>query len=254
MKNTPSKFLGSIIKNGTNGNHILANVPQGEIKDSFVRPAVIICEKIHGQSLVYNLPNNKEFVIGQNPENDLCLTGDDVSGVHAKIRPEKDNYMLYDLASKSGLTVNWEKTLKCKLEHKNRIKIGSHTLIFEFVKEEEIFDGVERRKTNRVVAPMTLKLLANVNNKLEEVSGIVKDINLSGARIEIQKEVLRKGDNIEAGISSPELPLVEVIAQVIWERVQDKDGKLLYDIGLQFLEMDEKSRSRLKNYLNKITS
>lgn len=240
------------MKNGDNGSSIPRDLPRREVKDSFVRPAVIICEKIHGKSSVYNLPNKKEFFIGQNPKNDLCLEGDDISDVHAKIRPEKDSYMLYDLASKSGLTVNWGKTLKCKLGHKDRIKIGSHTLIFEFLKEEEIFDGVERRKTSRVVLPMTLKLLAKVNDKLEEVSGTVKDININGARIEMQKEVLHKGNVIEADISSSELPLVEVIAQVIWERIQDKDGKMLYDIGLQFLEMDEKSRSRLKDYLSQL--
>ena len=237
-----------------NGNHILSNIPQGEIKDSLVRPAVLICEKIHGESSVYNLSGKKEFFIGQNPENDLCLKGDDVSGVHAKIRPEEENYMLYDLASKSGLTLNWAKTLKCKLEHKNRIKIGSHTLIFEFVKEEEVFDRIERIKTDNVRPIITLKFLFNVDNKLEEYSGTVKDINLNGARIEMQKEVLHKGNVIEASISSSELLLVEVIAQVIWERVQDRAGKLLYDIGLQFIEMDEKATSRLKDYIDKSRS
>jgi len=69
----------------------------------------------------------------------------------------------------------------------------------------------------------------------------VKDISLDGARIETERE-LQKGSVIEAGISSSELPLIEVIAQVIWGRVKDKDDKILYDIGLQFLEMDEKSR------------
>ncbi len=245
-----SKFLDGLIKNGTNGKNISANVPQGEVKDSFVRPAVLVCEKIHGQSPVYNLHNNKEFFIGKNPENDLCLKGDDISDIHAKIRPEKDSYMLYDLASKSGLTVNWAKTLKRRLEDKDRIKIGSHTLIFEFVKEDGIFNGMERRKTNRIVSLMTLKLLVNVDNNLEEVSGTVKDISINGARIEMQKEWLHKGNVIEAGISSSELPLVEVVAQVIWERFIERDGEMLYDIGLQFLEIDEKSRNRLKDYLN----
>jgi len=246
MKDIPSKLLSSIMKNGKS---ILRGLPRREVKDSFGRPAVIICEKIQGKSSVYNLPNNNEFFMGRNPENNLCLTGDDISDVHAKIRPEKENYMLYNLASKSGLTVNWGKTLKRRLEHKDKIKIGSYSLIFEFVKENEIFDGVGMKKTKYTSSPMTLKLLAKVNDKLEEVSGTVEDININGARIEMQKEVLHKGNIIEAGISSSELQLIEVIAQVIWERVSERNGKMLYDIGLQFLEMDEKSRNRLKNYL-----
>jgi len=253
MKTISSKFFGNIGKNGNKGNHFLSKMPEGEIKNSFVRPAVIICEKIHGQSPVYNLPNNKEFFIGKDSKNDLCLAGDDVSEVHSKIRPEGDNYVIYDLNSPSGLTVNWGKTLKCKLEHRDRIKIGSHILTFEFLKEENIFEGSEKSKAKHTPSLMVLKFLAKVDNKLEEVSAVVKEINLIGARIEMQKEILHKGNIIEAGISSEKLPLVEVIAQVIWERVQDKDGKLLYDIGLQFLEMDEKSKKRLKDYFGSIS-
>lgn len=253
MRTASSKFLDGIVKNGNNGKHFLSGIPEGEVKNSFVRPAVIICEKIRGESPVYNLPNNKDFFMGKDPKNDLCLAGDDVSDVHAKIRPEGDSYVLYDLKSQTGLTVNWEKTSKCKLEHKDRIKIGSHILIFEFTKDENIFEGAENGKTKQTSSPMILKFLAKIDNKLEEVSGIVREINLTGARIEMQKDVIRKGSVIEAGISSEKLPLVEVIAQVIWERVHDKDEKLMYDIGLQFLEMDEKSKNRLKDYFNSIS-
>ncbi|MDD5454431.1 MAG: FHA domain-containing protein [Candidatus Ratteibacteria bacterium] len=243
-----SKFLGGFIKNGDKGNNISSNVTQGEVKDSFAHPAVLIFEKIRGESPVYNLPNNREFFIGQDSKNDLCLEGDDVSSVHAKIRPEKDSYMLYDLASKSGLTVNWVKTSKRRLEHKDRIKIGSYNLIFEFVKDDAISGG-RMKKINVASSPMTLKLLTTIDGKLEEVTGLVKDININGATIEMQKEILHKGNVIEAGISSKELQLIEVIAQVIWERLSERDGKMLYNLGLQFLEMDEKSRNILKDYI-----
>ena len=96
---------------------------------------------------------------------------------------------------------------------------------------------------------MTLNFLVNSDKKLEEYSGTVKEITLDGARIETEKE-LSKGTVIEAGIFSSELSLVEVLAQVIWERVKNKKDKILYDIGIQFLEMDEKSRKRLKDYLS----
>ncbi len=281
MRNPVIRFFSKIFKGRVKESRILENIPRGEVKDAAVRvdrkiggefpvysltlekiphgkvedallaPAIVIHMKIHGDSLVYNLPADKEFFIGRNPENDLCLEGEDVSDIHAKIRPEKEGYMLYDLASQGGVHVNWEKILKHKLEYRDRIKIGSHVLIFEFVKEEEeIFDGIEIRKTVRVKPLVTIKFLIDSHNKLEEVSGIVRDVSLDGARIETEKG-LPKGSIIEAGISSSELPLVEVIAQVIWERTNEKDGKRLYDIGIQFLDIDEKSITRLKDYLDK---
>ncbi len=232
------------MKDGTNDNNILADVPQKKVKNNFIRPAVLVCEKNHGNSSVYNLPNNKDFFVGKNPDNDLCLEGDNISHVHAKISPEQDSYVIYDLASESGLTVNWAKKSKCRLEHKDRIKIGSYSLIFEFIKEGRVFR--ERKMGNRT--GMVVKFLVNSENGIKEVSGMVKDISLNSAWIESERE-LQKGKIIEVGISSAQLPIIEAIAQVIWERARDKDGKILYNIGLQFLEMDEKSKNRLKDYL-----
>jgi pSer/pThr/pTyr-binding forkhead associated (FHA) protein len=232
----------------------LEEIPQGKVEDASVPPAFLTRVKSHGESPVYNLPPNREFFIGRNSKNDLCLGGKDVSDVHAKIRPEKENYILYDLMSESGITVNWSKTLKRKLEHRDRIKIGSHVLIFEFAKEEEeVFDGMEIRKTVRIKPLMTINFLVGFKKKLKEYHGVVKDISLDGAQIETEKG-LRKGSIIEAGISSSELPVVEAIAQVIWERMREKGGKILHDVGLQFLEMDEESRKRLRDYLVKCVS
>ncbi len=254
MRNPIIRFLSNLFKNEVKEeekrNHILEEIPHGEVKDASVYPAFLIHMKTHGNSPVYNLPTDREFFIGRNPENELCLKGEDVSDIHAKIRPEKESYVLYDLASKGGVNVNWEKILKHKLEHRDRIKIGSHVLIFEFVKEEELFDGIKIRKAVRIKPLMILKFLVDSDNKLEEFHGVVEDISLDGARIETEKE-LRKGSIIEAGISSSELSFIEVIAQVIWERTREKDNKILYEIGIQFLEMDEKSREKLEDYLAK---
>ena len=257
MRNPIIRFFYNLLRGEVNEeekrNHVLEKIPQGEVGNTLVSPAILMYMKTHEEFPVYNLPANREFFIGRNPGNELCLEGEDVSDIHAKIRPEKESYMLYDLASESGVHVNWEKILKHKLEHRDRIKIGSHTLVFEFTKEGEFFDGIERRKTVRIKPLMYIKFLVDSYKKLKESSGIVRDISLDGARIETEGE-LSKGSIIEAGISSSEIPLIEVIAQVIWERTKEKDNKILYDIGIQFLEMDEKSRKILGDYLLKCVS
>ena len=221
-----------------------------EIKEVSIHPALLIYMKIHGESPTYILSTDREFFIGRSPKNDLCLEGEDISDIHAKIRPEKDNYMLYNLvSSKNEIYVNWEKTLKHKLEHRDMIKIGSHVLVFKFINSEaEIFDGMGTVKQGRSKPVMTIKFLVSSNNKLEEFSGVVRDISFDGARIETERG-LSKGNIIEVGISSVELPVIEVIAEVIWERAEDKGDKILYDVGLQFLEMDKASRKRLIDYL-----
>ncbi len=236
---------------------ILDKITHGEIKDITARPAIIIHIKAEGESPVYNLPIHREFFIGRDPKffvgkdsrNQLYLEGEGVSDVHAKIRPEKDSYVLYDLASKSGTYVNWEKKLKHKLEHRDRIRIGPHILMFEFIEEGKgSFDGIERRKAVRIKPLITIKFLMMSHDKLKEYHGIVKDISIDGARIEIEQE-MPEGNIIEAGISSSELAFVEFIAQVIWKKIKREDTKILYEMGIQFLKMDEKEREILKNYL-----
>jgi len=159
------------------------------------------------------------------------------------------------LISKSGVYVNWEKVLRHKLEHRDKIRLGNQSLIFELLKDkdEEIFDGVERRKTARITPAMTLKFLVYSKDKLEEFSGIVKDISIDGIRIETERE-LSKGSIIDAGISCDKFPLLEVIAQVIWTQSKQSDSKVFYQVGLQFIEMDNNSRNILRDYLVKCVS
>lgn len=217
-------------------------------------PAMLVQVKTHGEPMVYNLPKDKEFFIGRSDENDLCLDAEDISETHAKIRLEEDGYILYDLESDTGITINWEKKLKRKLEHRDRIKIGSHVLVFEFAKHEDnIFDGREKRKTTRTNQLITIQFVVYSGVIAEESLGIVKDMSLDGAKIETEKEI-RKSDIMEACISSEQLPTVEVIAQVIWVGMKEQDDKRLYEAGIQFVEMDESSRDRLKNYLIKCFS
>lgn len=227
----------------------LEKIPSGRVEHISLPHATIIQLKTQGDSPVYNLPTDKEFFIGKNDENDLCLSEKGISDTHAKIRPEKDGYILYDLGSEAGVTVNWEKKLKHKLEHRDRIKIGSYILIFEFEKQEDnIFEGIERRKTIRIKPVMMLKFIVHSENKPEEYSATVEDISLDGVRIETEKE-LQKGSVVEAGLSSKEFPLMEFVAQVIWTGAKQKEDKLIYEAGLQFTEVEEKSIERLKKYL-----
>ncbi|MDD5454430.1 MAG: PilZ domain-containing protein [Candidatus Ratteibacteria bacterium] len=230
----------------------VGNIPHGQVEEVFTTPAILVHAKTCEKSPVYNLFTDKEFFIGRNSKNHLCLQGKDIADVHAKIRPEKEGYVLYDLTSKSGVKVNWEKVIKRKLEHRDRIKIGEHILIFQLLQETkgEPFTGIERRKSVRVFPEMDVKLLVCSLSKLEELSGTVIDISLDGMRIETEKE-LSKSTVINAGLSCKTMPILEVMAQVIWTKSKQKESKMFYQTGLQFIEMDDVTRAALQEYLIK---
>ena len=76
----------------------------------------------------------REFWIGRDEDNDLILKSETISKKHAKIRPEKEEYVLYDMLSKNGTYVNRKKIKGYVLGNGDLISIGSYTLIFN---EEE---------------------------------------------------------------------------------------------------------------------
>jgi len=71
-----------------------------------------------------------EFNIGRLPESDLCLPEIPVSRKHCQIRREENSYILADLESLNGTTLNGEKVKTAELRDGDVIQVGSNTLVF----------------------------------------------------------------------------------------------------------------------------
>ncbi|MDD5454432.1 MAG: PilZ domain-containing protein [Candidatus Ratteibacteria bacterium] len=232
------------------GSYVLE--PHLEEKSTLNKPIVILFLKINGQSKIYELPHDRNFTIGSDPKNDLCLKESGVSPFHAKISPVKDSYVLYNLLSNDGVKVNRHEVHKYRLRFGDRIEIGPEILLFDlkqgYRRDDEFFEGAERRKSVRISPPLTLRFIVYSQNKAKEFVAFIKDISLEGVRIELE-EKLPKGSMIEAQIYSPELPSIDLIGTVVREIDFDKGGRIFYEVGMQFLEMSDEARERLHNYL-----
>lgn len=68
--------------------------------------------------------------------NDIILDDDAVSAEHARIKLERRQFVLYDLASTNGTLVNGQRVQKHALYDKDEIKIGETTLMFTEVKSQ----------------------------------------------------------------------------------------------------------------------
>jgi pSer/pThr/pTyr-binding forkhead associated (FHA) protein len=70
--------------------------------------------------------------IGREPTlNDLVLDDAAVSAQHARIRIERGQYILYDLASANGTFVNGQRIYRWPLMDGDRITIGGTNLVFK---------------------------------------------------------------------------------------------------------------------------
>jgi pSer/pThr/pTyr-binding forkhead associated (FHA) protein len=94
-------------------------------------PVIKIKFKDHllGEFLLFK---GKSLTIGRLESNDIPIENLAVSGQHAKISTVGDGFLLTDLQSKNGTSVNREPVASHWLRPGDIITIGKHTLIFEY--------------------------------------------------------------------------------------------------------------------------
>lgn len=123
------KMLGRQNKLAAKRADILKEIPTGPVDAAGLQPAAVQI-----RNRVVNIPLDAELAIGKLPDNDLPIVELGISRRHAKIRPERGGYMLYDLASSNGTFVNGKRITKTALRNGDVIKIGPESLVFKIVK------------------------------------------------------------------------------------------------------------------------
>ena len=81
-----------------------------------------------GQSVRFAL-DKPTLTIGRAPDNDIVLSApilnaDTVSQHHARLRRDQDDYIVRDLSSRNGLTVNGRQTIENLLQDGDRLQFG----------------------------------------------------------------------------------------------------------------------------------
>ncbi len=73
---------------------------------------------------------DRPLTIGRTDENDIIINNLGVSRRHACVKKDGNDYVIEDLASRNGTLVNTKETKRAKLQDKDEIGIGKHTLVF----------------------------------------------------------------------------------------------------------------------------
>ncbi|MGA1875251.1 MAG: FHA domain-containing protein [bacterium] len=85
--------------------------------------------KFQGHVLKEIESDQDEITIGRNEDNHIRIDNMAVSGDHARIIKNHDDYYIEDLRSTNGTFVNEEKIRKRILNEHDEITIGKHTLL-----------------------------------------------------------------------------------------------------------------------------
>lgn len=91
--------------------------------------------------------NSETFTIGRGSDNDLQIDNLAVSKDHARLKLEKDGYVLYDMKSTNGTYLGKEKISSHTLKHGDVVTIGKHTLTFENMGKKGGQEAADLNKT-----------------------------------------------------------------------------------------------------------
>ena len=76
-----------------------------------------------------------EITIGRSPNTDIQIDNLAVSKQHARLRKQKEQYVVEDLSSTNGTFLNNEKITRAILKHNDIVAVGKHTLVFYYSEE-----------------------------------------------------------------------------------------------------------------------
>jgi two-component system, cell cycle response regulator len=118
-----------------------------------LRPALVF---LTGDLLAVPIPlDREEVILGRALEADVRVNDSKISRQHARINAIFDaesgttSYLLTDLSSRTGTTLNGQKVKQETLQHGDKIGIGEHILRFEFLDE---IDREYHRQIHRLLS------------------------------------------------------------------------------------------------------
>ena len=106
-------------------------MPSGPIGKVSLPPARLISLSSEKEK-EYEVAPIRELTIGRSLENLVIINRPSISRNHAKIRPQREGYVLYDLTSRAGTYVNSERIMKHVLRDGEIICIGKEDFMFKF--------------------------------------------------------------------------------------------------------------------------
>jgi predicted component of type VI protein secretion system len=134
-----------------------------------------------------------ELTIGRHSSNDIVIENRGVSGKHAVIQMQGEDFILKDLDSTNGTKLNGKKITSAELRHGDHINLFKHTLNFVLVSSEQMIN-----KENTVPA--------HSENSVDPDSTIMLDANHIKNMVSDYKPEKKAGDNR----GSSNQPLLEI--------------------------------------------
>lgn len=149
--------------------------------------------------------------IGRRLDNAIHIDNMAVSGLHAKIEKEGEEYVITDLSSRNGTFVNGKRISRVTLRPNDQITIGKHIVVFKAEKAEGAAVAAEQEERlgdTMVMDPAAQRVMMGVEEaepavsaKKPEVLGVMTVIPSSGRPMELELKrkitIIGKGEDAD---------------------------------------------------------
>jgi adenylate cyclase len=181
-----------------------------------------------GQEKVITL-EREEYALGRSSENDVVLNDFSVSRRHARLKKEKDNWVMYDLGSTNGIKIGDRLVPQTIVQSGDVLTIGTYTISF---REDPILRPPGPRVTDSSSATF-LRSLADFN----------EDFNLEkpgGASVlRTDSTIHRKRDLLDVAYKNKIFEILVQVAKtlIVAEKLNDVLEKVM-DIVFEYLPVE----------------
>jgi DNA-binding NtrC family response regulator len=179
---------------------ILRGAGEGKPSVLAVRRARVRVSRGPSRGQQLDLADLRPIIVGSDPEADLVLADDTVSGRHAELRPTPQGWMVRDLGSTNGVVIGEVRVLEAILDERTRrVQLGESELEFK-LSDEEVAHPLAPRPFGRLVgdAPAMRELFALLEQAAASDSTVLLE-GESGTGKEVLSEALHKSSPRHAG-------------------------------------------------------
>ena len=161
--------------------------------------AKLFLQQPEGDQLLTELAPTQSYLIGRNDECSICIPAEAISSRHAQLTPGDEGWMLEDLGSSNGTTVNGEALGKAILHSGCQIILGGQVILL-FIEEPVAAAGQADASISSDVQPVKKgKRELKAQGASEDDLKLVKAMSLRSEKIraEIAKVIIGQVDVID---------------------------------------------------------
>ena len=176
--------------------------------------AKLFLQQPEGDQLLTELAPTQSYLIGRNDECSICIPAEAISSRHAQLTPVDEGWMLEDLGSSNGTTVNGEALGKAILHSGCQIILGGQVILL-FIEEPVAAAG---------------QADASISSDVQPVKKGKRELKAQGASeddLKLVKAMSLRSEKIRAEIAKVIIGQVDVIDQVMMVIIAGGHGLLV---------------------------